>query len=106
MWERPLRVKDRLDLGDAAPDGPILGARVEHELAKRVLIDEDPSVFFTIPHFDGYAAVLIRLERIGLDALRGGSHRGVARAGARSDCWPSTSASTRHRTSRRRAARH
>ena len=56
-------------IGDAAPDGPILGARVEHVLARRLLIDEDPGVYFTIPHFDGYAAVLIQLDRIGLDAL-------------------------------------
>ena len=30
---------------------------------------DDPSVYFTIPHFDGYPAVLVRLERIGLDEL-------------------------------------
>lgn len=30
VWERPLRRKDLEALGDAAPDGPILGARVEH----------------------------------------------------------------------------
>ena len=58
VWERPLRAGDLAALGDAAPDGPILGARVEHELAKRLLIDEDPEVYFTIPHFDGYAAIL------------------------------------------------
>jgi len=26
-------------------------------------------VFFTIPHFDGYAAVLVRLDRVALDEL-------------------------------------
>jgi hypothetical protein len=30
VWERPLRRSDLEALGDAAPDGPILGARVEH----------------------------------------------------------------------------
>jgi hypothetical protein len=69
VWERPLRKGDLAALGDAAPDGPILGARIEHELAKRLLVDEDPEVYFTIPHFDGYAAILIRLERIGPAAL-------------------------------------
>jgi hypothetical protein len=69
VWERPLRTGDLAALGDAAPEGPILGARVEHELAKRLLIEEDPEVYFTIPHFDGYAAILIRLPRIGLPAL-------------------------------------
>ncbi len=69
VWERPLRKGDRAALGDAAPDGPILGARVEHELARRLLIEEDPEVYFTIPHFDRFAAVLIRLDPITLPAL-------------------------------------
>ena len=53
VWERPLRRADLEALGDAAPDGPILGARVEHLVAKEALIADDPSVFFTTPHFDG-----------------------------------------------------
>jgi hypothetical protein len=69
VWERPLRTSDLTALGDAAPDGPILGARVEHLVAKEALLADDPSVFFTTPHFDGYPAVLIRLEEIGLDLL-------------------------------------
>jgi hypothetical protein len=69
VWERPLRKSDLRQLGDAAPTGEILGARVEHELAKRLLIEDDPEVYFTIPHFDGYSAILILLERIGLPAL-------------------------------------
>jgi hypothetical protein len=70
VWERPLRRADLEALGDAAPDGPILGARVEHMVAKEALLADDPSVFFTTPHFDGYPAVLVRLERIGLEDLR------------------------------------
>jgi hypothetical protein len=69
VWERPLRRSDLEALGDAAPDGPILGARVEHLVAKDALIADDPDVFFTTPHFDGYPAVLVRLERIGLEDL-------------------------------------
>jgi hypothetical protein len=69
VWERPLRQSDLAALGDAAPDGPILGARVEHEVAKEALIANDPDVFFTTPHFDGYPAVLVQLDRIGLDDL-------------------------------------
>ena len=65
VWERPLRQSDLAALGDAAPDGPILGARVEHEGAKQALLAEDPSVFFTTPHFDGYPAILVRLDAIG-----------------------------------------
>jgi hypothetical protein len=70
VWERPLRRSDLEALGDSAPDGPILGARVEHLVAKEALLADDPSVFFTTPHFDGYAAVLVQLEKIGLEDLR------------------------------------
>ena len=70
VWERPLRRADLEALGEAAPDGPILGARVEHLLAKEALLADDPSVFFTTPHFDGYPAVLVRLDQIGLEDLR------------------------------------
>jgi hypothetical protein len=70
VWERPLRRADLEALGDAAPEGPILGARVEHLVAKEALLADDPSVSFTTPHFDGYPAVLVRLERIGLEDLR------------------------------------
>jgi hypothetical protein len=69
VWERPLRPSDLRALGDAAPDGPILGARVEHLGAKEALIADDPGVYFTTPHFDGYAAVLVRLDEIALDEL-------------------------------------
>ena len=64
VWERPLRESDLRALGDAAPDGPILGVRVEHLGAKEALLADDPDVYFTTPHFDGYPAVLVRLERI------------------------------------------
>jgi hypothetical protein len=70
VWERPMNRSDLRTLGDdAPPDGPILGARVEHEGAKRALIESDPDVYFTIPHFDGYAAILILLDRIGIQEL-------------------------------------
>jgi hypothetical protein len=69
VWERPLRRSDLRALGDSAPTGPILGARVEHLVAKEALIADDPDVFFTIPHFDGYTAVLVRLERISVQEL-------------------------------------
>jgi hypothetical protein len=62
-------MSDRKALGPAAPDGPILGARVEHLVAKEAVLADDPEVVFTTPHFDGYPAVLVRLERIGLDDL-------------------------------------
>jgi hypothetical protein len=64
VWERPLRPSDLRALGDQAPEGPILGARVEHLVAKEALLADDPAVYFTTPHFDGYAAVLVCLDRI------------------------------------------
>jgi hypothetical protein len=69
VWERPLRQSDLRALGDAAPDGPILGARVEHLGAKEALLADDPDAYFTTPHFEGYPAVLVRLERIDLAEL-------------------------------------
>jgi hypothetical protein len=69
VWERPLRASDLRALGDAAPTGPILGVRVEHLGAKEALVADDPDVYFTIPHFDGYPAVLVRLDRIPIDEL-------------------------------------
>ena len=69
VWERPLRGTDLAALGDAAPDGPILGARVEHLGAKEALLADDSGVYFTTPHFDGYPAVLIQLERVSRETL-------------------------------------
>lgn len=63
-WERPLRRTDLAALGDAAPEGPILGVRVEHLGAKEALLADEPELCFATPHFDGYPAVLVRLERI------------------------------------------
>src|SRR3954470_3637907 len=69
VWERPLRKSDVKALGDAAPDGPILGARVEHLVAKEALLADPSGVFFTTPHFDGYPAVLVLLDEISKEDL-------------------------------------
>ena len=69
VWERPLRKADREALGDAAPDGEIVGVRVEHDIAKQALLAAEPERCFTTPHFDGYPIVLVRLDRTGLDDL-------------------------------------
>jgi hypothetical protein len=69
VWERPLRTSDLQALGDAAPTGPILGVRVEHLGAKEALLAAEPEIYFTTPHFDGYPAVLVRLERISVGEL-------------------------------------
>jgi hypothetical protein len=69
VWDRPLRKSDLEALGESAPSGPILGARVEHLVAKEALLADNPDVFFTTPHFDGYPAVLVQLDGISLDDL-------------------------------------
>jgi hypothetical protein len=66
VWERPLGVRDRAALGATAPDEdePLLGVQVADEGVKAALIADDPDVCFTVPHFDGYPAVLVRLARV------------------------------------------
>jgi hypothetical protein len=69
VWERPLRRTDLEELGDAAPAGLVLGARVPDEGAKAALIADEPDIYFTTRHFDGYPAVLVRLDAIDGDGL-------------------------------------
>ena len=63
-WERPLRKADRAALGASAPDGDILGVAVADVGVKEALLADDPAVYFTTPHFDGYPAILVRLDEI------------------------------------------
>ena len=70
VWERPLRKSDLKALGDGAPTGPILGVRTEDLKFKEVLLARDPRVYFTTPHFDGYPAVLVLIEKITLKELK------------------------------------
>jgi hypothetical protein len=69
-WERPLGKRDQDELGEDAPSEPILGVSTADLAEKEGLIASNPDVFFTIAHFEGYAAVLVLLERIGTDQLR------------------------------------
>ncbi len=69
VWERPLRKPDLEALGDRAPSGPVLGAMVADLGEKEALLAESPELFFTTPHFNGYAAVLMRLELVATDRL-------------------------------------
>lgn len=71
-WERPLRPSDSEALiraGAPPPTGDILGVRVPDEGVKFALIADEPGVYFTTPHFDGYAAVLVRLGAIAVPEL-------------------------------------
>lgn len=68
-WDRPLRKGDLAALGPNAPDGPVLAASVPDLGAKEALLADDPAVYFTTPHFDGYSAILVRLTEIAPDEL-------------------------------------
>jgi hypothetical protein len=69
-WERALRPKEIALWGEGAPTGtPILAARVPDLGAKEALLADDPSVYFTIPHFNGYPAILVHLDNIPVDEL-------------------------------------
>ena len=71
-WERPLRPADLealTQIGAEPPEGDILAVRVSDEGVKFALIADEPGIYFTTPHFDGYPAVLVKLAEIEVPGL-------------------------------------
>ena len=68
---RPFSKADLKRFGsETPPSGPILAVRVADLHEKEAVLAEGPDGVFTIPHFDGYAAVLVQLEAVAPDTLR------------------------------------
>ena len=70
-WERSFSKADIRRFGtETPPDPPILAVRVADLGEKEAILAAGHKGFFTIPHFNGYAGLLVHLKKAGLRPLR------------------------------------
>ncbi|MCX5743176.1 MAG: hypothetical protein NT062_11850 [Proteobacteria bacterium] len=103
-WHRPFSKADLLRYGeDPPPTGEIFAVIVDGLDAKDALLGMALPGFFTIPHFDGHAAVLIELRLARLADVRAAltaAHRIAAARSPRKTPKPKPTASKRRASKR------
>jgi hypothetical protein len=64
------RWKERVDPKQPrVPNDGVVAIRTANATEKESLLASNPDIYFTEPHYNGFPAVLVRLERVPLDEL-------------------------------------